>query len=100
MGAKKQRQFVIVRSSPSGVWFGVLESVEGTPDGLERVVLSDARRCWQWTGAGSCSGLAAHGPLGGKIAVPIAATISHVCERLACAPEAVARFAEIAPWKP
>jgi hypothetical protein len=91
---------VIVRSSQSGVWFGRLVSTVGTPDGLERVVLANARRIWCWEGAGSCSGLAAHGPRIGKIAPPVAATISGVCERLEATAAAVKAIAAIAEWRP
>jgi len=91
---------VIVRSSPSGVWFGVLESVESTPDGLERVKLTEARKVHYWKGAGACSGLASHGPSDGRIAVPVSVTVSNVCERIEATPAAVAQFAKLAEWRP
>ena len=82
---------VIVRSSQSGVWYGLLVASEGTPDGLERVTLADARRIWHWSGAGSCSGLAAHGPREAKMPPPVMARISGCCEVLDCAPLVMAR---------
>ena len=92
---------VLVRSSPSGVWVGRLVAVESGADGLERVTLADARRIWSWSGAGSCSGLAAHGPREGRIAPAVSeAVISSVCERLAVSHAAAARYAEIQPWRP
>ena len=91
---------VIVRSNQSGVWFGRLVSAVGTPDGYERVELAGARRIWSWEGAGSCSGLAAHGPRAGKIAPAVDAVVSGVCERLAAAPAAVKAFAAIPEWRP
>lgn len=91
---------VIVRSSLSGVWYGDLESTEGTPDGLERVTLRGARRVWSWEGALSCSGLAAHGPREAKIAPAVDVRISGVCEVIDCTPEAIAAFAAIPEWRP
>ena len=96
----ENEKYVIVRSSPSGVWFGRLVQVEGTPDGLQRITLVEARRIHYWEGAGSCSGLAAHGPREGRIAPPVSATVSQVCEILEATPEAVARIARIPEWRP
>lgn len=93
-------KFVIVRSSPSGVWFGRLTGCDLTGDGLWCVGLSEARRVWRWEGAGSCSGLAAHGPKAGKIAPPVEAAVAQVCEILLCTDEAIAQFARIQAWIP
>lgn len=59
---KSDPRYVILRSNMSGVWFGKLEEQTA----LSRV-LTEARRCWEWEGALSCSGLALHGPTGGRI---------------------------------
>ena len=56
----------IIRSHMSGVWAGRVEGVCG-----DSVTLAPgARRAWQWSGAGSCSGLATTGPTGGKWPAP------------------------------
>lgn len=54
----KPGQYVIVRSSPSGVWAGTLVDMTGT-----QVTLSDARRLWRWWSAEgvSLSGVATAG---------------------------------------
>jgi len=87
-------QMVVVRSSPSGVWLGRLVAREGT-----MVTLTAARRAWSWEGAASCSGLAARGPRGGRIAEPVAvAIIADACEVLAATPVAVIAWEKIQPW--
>ena len=87
-------KMVVVRSSPSGVWFGVLIAKSG-----QCVTLRDARRAWSWTGAASCAGLATHGPSGGKITAPVAvAVIEEICETLATTERACARWEAVAPW--
>jgi hypothetical protein len=47
---------VMVRTYSAGVFFGVLKSRKG-----KEVVLTDARRVWQWYGAASLSQLAMEG---------------------------------------
>lgn len=90
---------VLVRSSPSGVWMGRLVSRDATPDGTERVRLTDARRLWSWTGALSCSELALIGPTGGKICAPVGdVTVSQCCEVIAATDEAVAAVSRVTPW--
>ncbi len=85
---------VVIRSSDSGVWLGELEEVAG-----DSVRILNARRAYYWTGAASCSGLATHGPSGGKIAAPVPiAVISGVCEVLGATPEAVERWGAVSPW--
>ena len=44
--AAKKKPFVVVRTYSAGVHIGFLESQKGT-----EVVLSNARRLWQWRGA-------------------------------------------------
>lgn len=87
-------KYVVVRSSPSGVWLGTLDHVEG-----DTVRLRQARRAWSWQGAASCSGLATHGPSGGKITPPVdIAVILSACEVLAATDAAVARWDDVSPW--
>lgn len=88
---------VICRSSASGVWFGVLRAVEQTGDTC-CVQLDKGRRVWNWSGAGSCSGLAAEGPKAGKVAMPVDAVVSGVCEVLAATDAACHAFASIPDW--
>ena len=85
---------VIVRSSPSGVWFGQLvESKDQT------YTLKNARRVWSWEGAASCSGLAAKGPTAGKICAPVDVVVHEVCECISASAEAIAAFAKITAWE-
>lgn len=84
-------KYVIVRSSPSGVWAGELVSLDG-----ETVELKDARRLWRWWAAEgvSLSGVASKGLHPKKlrecrIAVPVTTVIvNEVCEVLAVTDEA------------
>lgn len=50
------KKYCIVRGDRSGVFAGVLESQDG-----QKVVLSDCRRLWFWSGAASISQLATEG---------------------------------------
>ena len=85
---------VVIRSSQSGVWLGILVATDGS-----RVRLRDARRAWSWEGAASCSGLAGAGPSGGNICHPVAvAVIDGVCEILLASADAVARWGKVKPW--
>ena len=87
---------VVVRSSPSGVWFGVLAAAEGST-----VALRSARRAWSWEGAGSCSSLATRGPSGGRIEGPVdLAIVGEVCEILSASDAAIVRWAEVPVWAP
>ena len=86
--------FVIVRSSPSGVWFGQL--VESA---FQEYTLINARRVWSWEGAASCSGLAAKGPTGGKICAPVDVVVHEVCECITASAEAISAFAKITAWE-
>ncbi len=49
-------KYVIVRGDRSGVFAGTLESQEG-----RKVVLSNCRRLWYWSGAASLSQIAMEG---------------------------------------
>lgn len=87
-------RWVVVRSSASGVWWGRLLSAEG-----DTVLLAEARRCWHWTGADSCSGLALRGPTGDRIASPVPEqAVLGCCEVAAGTPEAKARWDAVPEW--
>ena len=77
--------YVIVRSSPSGVHAGYLSHVDGNT-----YTLTDCRRLWRWVAAQgvSLSGVAAAGLADDKrnrISAAVAEAIIHdVCECLLC----------------
>lgn len=52
----KKKPYVVVRTYSAGCFAGYLESEKG-----QEVVLSQARRLWQWSGAASLSQLAVDG---------------------------------------
>ncbi len=52
----KKKQYVIVRTYSAGCFAGYFESEKG-----QEVVLTQARRLWQWSGAASLSQLAVSG---------------------------------------
>lgn len=55
-------KYVVIRTYSAGVHIGVLKSAAG-----KEVVLSDARRIWQWTGAFTLSEIALTGIKGGRV---------------------------------
>jgi hypothetical protein len=64
---------VIIRTDTAGVHYGTLESVENS-GGHYAVVLSNARRLWQWAGANCLSELATLGssdPSNCKFSIPV-----------------------------
>ena len=89
---------VLVRSSPSGCWFGTLAAMDA-----DTVTLTDARRLWRWWAAHgvSLSGVAAAGLDPAhlhecRIAAPVAtAIVLAVCEVLAASPAAAEQIAAI-----
>lgn len=93
----KAGSYVIVRSSPSGVWAGTLAKLDGNT-----VHLTDARRLWRWWSAEgvSISGVATAGLHPKKlkecrIAVPVSAVIvNEVCEVLSVTEKARASIVE------
>jgi hypothetical protein len=92
-----QPRVVVVRSSGSGVWLGYLGEQNDT---TRKVVLLEARRAWQWVGAASCSGLALHGPSGGKICEPVARVeVFDVLEVIDATEAAIARWKAVPAWK-
>ena len=89
-------QQVIVRTYSAGVHYGTLASREG-----KEVVLTSARRIWYWEGASSLSQIAAEGCSSeSKISVPVSEIVlTEAIEVIACSESAVARLAEIKPWR-
>ena len=89
--------YKIIRARDAGVFFGIIESVEG-----RTVVLLEARRLWYWVGAASLSELAVKGtakPTECKfpIAVP-KITIFDVCEILDCTDKAIQSIQAVPIW--
>ncbi len=65
--AKSKPMFVVVRTYSAGVHFGYLDTQEGT-----EVVLKDARRIWNWSGANTLNEVATAGvAAGSKISVAV-----------------------------
>jgi len=92
------KRTVVIRSSGSGVWLGDIESQD---DAARKVVLRDARRAWQWSGAGSCSQLATDGPSGGKICAPVSRVeVFDVLEVIDTNEKSVAAWKAVPAWKP
>lgn len=89
---------VIVRGDRSGVFFGTLESKNGT-----EVVLTKCRRLWYWDGAASLSQLAVDGtvkPGNCKFTV----TVDEICildaiEIIPCTDEAVKSIEGVEEWR-
>jgi hypothetical protein len=89
----------IIRARDAGVWFGVVDAIDG-----RTVVLSQARRIWRWRGALTLSHLATEGTpldaswtrIAGLLSEPTA--ILDACEVLLCSPESIARLDAVAPW--
>lgn len=89
---------VIVRGDRSGVFFGTLESKNGT-----EVVLTKCRRLWYWDGAASISQLAVDGavkPDSCKFTV----TVNEICildaiEIIPCTKEAVKSIEGVKEWR-
>lgn len=88
--------YVIVRSSPSGVWAGYIVALHGKDTPTSSIELRDARRLWRWWAAEgvSISGVAAKGLHPKKlrecrIAVPVTGVVvNDVCEVISASDEA------------
>ena len=59
-------KYCLIRTYSAGVHIGTVASASG-----REVHLRDARRIWNWSGALSCSEIAAKGITGGKVSVPV-----------------------------
>lgn len=89
---------VIVRCAGAGVFYGVLEAVEGH---VARI--SKARQLWYWEGAASLMELSLSGvkkPKGCKFTVTVEEVeVGRVIEVLPCTEEAIKSIEEVAEWK-
>ncbi len=88
---------VLVRTYSAGVHFGTLESREG-----KEVVLSNARRLYQWSGACSLSQVATDGVRlsGSKISVIVPKiTLTEAIEIIPMSEKAATSMMEAEAWK-
>lgn len=89
---------VIVRGSHSGVYFGTLEREEG-----QRVVMSDVRNIWYWSGAVNLLQLAAEGvknPGECKFSREVKSlALLDVVEIIPCTDEAITNLSAVRIWK-
>ncbi len=88
---------VLIRTYSAGVHFGTLESKEG-----KEVVLSNARRLYQWSGACSLSQVARDGVRlsGSKISVSVPKiTLTEAIEIIPMSKEAATSMMEAEAWK-
>ena len=96
--AKTKKQYVICRTYSAGVFAGYLESRKG-----QEVVLTNARRLWQWSGAASLSQLAMSGtsnPGGCKFPVAVGrVTLLQAIEILDATATAKASIDSVPIWK-
>lgn len=87
----------IVRSESAGVFFGEIESRDGST-----FVLRNARRIWYWAGAASLSQLAQSGtskPEKCKFPTPVdRVEVFRVCEVLDVTPAAAASIDAVKEW--
>lgn len=93
----KGMKYVIVRTYSAGVFAGYLKQKEG----LE-VVLVNARRLWQWSGAASLSQLAMEGtknPGGCKFPMAVSEVTLQWIEIINCTEEARLSIASVKVWK-
>ena len=91
------KKHVIVRGDRSGVFYGVLESRNGT-----EVTLTQAQHIWYWSGAANTAEIANSGvskPNDCKIVAPVSRIlILDAIEVLDCTPEAVASLDAVPHW--
>lgn len=94
----KPREYKIVRTYSAGVFFGIVESRNG-----QEVVMRNARRLWQWSGAASLSQLAVSGtsnPNGCKFPVAVSRVeLLQAIEILDVTPEAKASIDGVVVWR-
>lgn len=83
---KTTNPYVVVRTYSAGVHVGVLESQAN--DG-KRVVLTDARRIWQWKGANTLHEIALRGAgAGSRVSEAVSRIeVTEAIEVITCAPE-------------
>lgn len=94
----KKGKCVIVRTYSAGVFMGELVSRKG-----QEVVLTNARRIWQWAGAASLSQLAMEGtsnPSGCKFPCPVdRVELLQAVEILDVTPKAKQSIDNVPVWK-
>lgn len=90
-------KLALVRSRGSGVWAGtVIAAHEGSAG--HTLTLTNARRLWQWTGAGECASLALTGPSGGKIGPACQPIVAEVLEAHELTASAASAIAQVPVW--
>lgn len=93
----KEKQYKIVRTYSAGVFMGTVESRNG-----KEVVMRNARRLWQWSGAASLSQLAMTGtsnPGGCKFPTPVdRVELLEVIEILDVTPQAKTSIDSVPIW--
>ena len=90
---------VIVRGDRSGVFFGVLESLDAATN---EVILADVRHIWRWEGSANTAELAAHGvakPDGCKFAHAGRIMVWDVLEVIPCSPRAIESLLAVPLWE-
>lgn len=89
-------QQFIVRSDRAGVFFGEIESREGS-----EVTMKNARRVHYWQGAASLSQMAVDGiGSGSRVTMPVdSITILGVIEIIPCTEKAAKNLSEYPVWK-
>ena len=93
-------KIVLVRDNMAGIHVGELVSFDPANKTCE---LRNARKVWQWFGAGSCHGVAAHGldTDRSKVAPMVEAVIStNVCEIVLCTSAGADSVLGAPEWKP
>lgn len=94
----KTKPYVIIRSVNAGVFAGYLQKKDGS-----EVILTEARRIWQWAGAATLSQLAMEGtnnPNGCKFPQPVSEiTILNVIEIIPTTVEAKTSIQSVPVWK-
>ncbi len=89
----------IIRGDRSGVFFGVIESLDPAAN---EVVLTDVRHIWRWAGSANTAELAAHGvgkPKECKFVAAGKILIWDVVEVIPCSPAAVESLSAVPPWE-
>jgi len=90
---------VLIRTRDAGVHFGRLVFVANATGGCYRVVLTNARRIWNWSGANTLHEIALRGIPSGRVAEPVESiALPQVIEILPCTPEAI-RSLEKQKWQ-
>jgi hypothetical protein len=84
---------VIIRTRDAGVHFGQLAFIANAQHGTYRVVLANARRIWNWSGANTLNEIALRGFESGKVSDPVLHNvIPQVIEVIVCSPESEKRL--------